>query len=74
MKKINIAELKKLAEQYDLHVCRIKGSEVVQIHKKPSDKYEDISWEELEATLQKKGLAVCKAEESDFLKIMKDNE
>ncbi|KQM12435.1 hypothetical protein AOA80_02595 [Methanomassiliicoccales archaeon RumEn M1] len=74
MRKITIAELKKLAEQYDLHVCRIKGSEVVQIRKMPNDKYEDISWEDFESVLQKKGLAVYKAEKSDFLKIMKNND
>jgi tRNA G10 N-methylase Trm11 len=74
MKKITIDELKALAKQYDLHVCRIKGSEVVQIRKNPSDKYEDISWEEFEAALQEKDLAVYKAENSDFLKIMKDRD
>lgn len=74
MKKISVEELKKLAKQYDLHVCRIKGSEVVQIRKNPSDKYEDISWKEFEETLKNKGLAVYKAEESDFLKIMKDKQ
>jgi len=72
MRKITVDDLKKLAKQYDLHVCRIKGSEVVQIRKNPSDKYEDVSWEEFEDALNKKGLAVYKAEESDFLKIMKD--
>jgi len=72
MNKISVEELKKLAKHYDLHVCRIKGSEVVQIRKNPSDKYEDISWKEFEDTLKKKDLAVYKAEESDFLKIMKD--
>jgi len=74
MKKISVEELKKLAKQYGLHVCRIKGSEVVQIRKNPSDKYEDISWKEFEETLKNKGLAVYKAEESDFLKIMKDKQ
>lgn|GEM_PF-4408332 len=49
-----------------------KGSEVDQIHKDPSDNYEDISWEEFEEALKKKGLAVYKAEESYFLKIMKN--
>ncbi len=72
MKKITVDELKKLAKQYDLHVCRIKGTEIVQIRKNPSDKYEDISWKEFGESLKKKGLAVYKAEESDFLKIMKD--
>lgn len=72
MKKITLEDLKGLSKQYGLHVCRIKGSEVVQIRKNPSDKYDDISWDEFEEALKKKGLAVYKAEESDFLKIMKD--
>ena len=72
MKKITIAELKIIAKQYDLHVCKIKGSEVVQIRKNPSDKYEDIGWDEFESALKSKGLAIYKAEESDFLKIMKN--
>ena len=72
MIKISIDDLKKLAKQYDLHVCRIKGSEVVQIRKNASDKYEDVSWGEFESVLKNKGLAVYKATESDFLKIMKD--
>jgi len=72
MNKITIEDLKKITKHYDLHVCRIKGSEVVQIRKNPSDKYEDISWKEFETVLKQKGLAVYKAAESDFLKIMKD--
>jgi len=72
MKKITIEELKKIAKQYDLHVCKIKGSEVVQIRKNPSDNIVDIGWDEFEKTLKSKGLAIYKAEESDFLKIMKD--
>ncbi len=72
MNKISITELKKIAREYSLKPCKIKGSEVVQIRKNPSDKYEDISWEEFENTLKAKKLAVYKATESDFLKIMKD--
>ncbi|MHC1709604.1 MAG: hypothetical protein AB9819_04280 [Methanomassiliicoccales archaeon] len=71
MMKISMDDLKKLAKQYDLHVCKIKGSDVVQIRKNPGEKYEDISWDEFENSLNKKGLAVFKATESDFLKIMK---
>jgi hypothetical protein len=72
MNKISITELKKIAREYSLKPCKIKGSEVVQIRKNPSDKYEDISWEEFENALKAKKLAVYKATESDFLKIMKD--
>lgn len=49
-----------------------KGSEVVQIRKDPSDNYEGISWEEFEEALKKKGLAVYKSEEGDFLKTIKN--
>ena len=72
MNKISVSDLKKIAKDYDLKPCKIKGSEVVQIRKNPSDKYEDISWEEFERALKSKNLAVYKATESDFLKIMKD--
>ena len=72
MQKITMSELKQIAKDYGLKACKIKGSEVVQIRKNPSDKYEDISWDEFESALKKKKLAVYKATESDFLKIMKD--
>lgn len=39
-------------------------------HKNP--KIEDISWEEFEKTLKKRKLSVYKAENGDFLKIMRD--
>lgn len=64
--------MKKIAKQYDLHVCKITGSEVVQIRKNPSDNIVDICWDEFEKILNSKGLAIYKAEQSDFLKTMKD--
>ena len=54
MSKITINDLKNLAKQYDLHVCRIKGKEVVKIRKNPSDKYVDIPWDAFEKILKKK--------------------
>lgn len=64
--------MKKIAKQYGLYASRVKGTDVVNIRKNPNDKYEDISWVEFEDALKKRGLAVYKAEESDFFKIMKD--
>lgn len=72
MKKITIEKAKEIAEEYDLHPAKVKGSEVVNIRKKGNENLEDISWDEFQRILKKKNLAVYKAEESDFLKIMKD--
>ncbi|MCK4445038.1 MAG: hypothetical protein KAW09_10880 [Thermoplasmata archaeon] len=72
MKKITVSEFKKLAEKYGLKPCRVPGTKGVQIRKHKSPNLEDISWEEFEKTLKKRKLAVYKAEESDFLKIMRD--
>jgi hypothetical protein len=72
MKKISIDQVKKIAKQYGLKPSRVKGTDVVNIRKNPSDRYEDITWDEFESSLKKRGLAVFKTAESDFLKIMKD--
>jgi len=72
MNKMKIPEVKKIAGQYGLRPCRIEGTDVVNIRKAPSDKYKDIGWDEFERILKKRGLAVFKATESDFLKIMKE--
>jgi len=72
MQKIDLEEVKEIAEEYDLKPAKTKGSDVVNIRKKPNDNLEDISWDEFERILEKRGLAVYKAEDSDFLKIMKE--
>ena len=72
MSKVTIPELKRIAEHYGLKPCKIEGTDVVNIRKNPSEKYKDISWDEFERLLRKRGLAVFKATESDFLKIMKE--
>jgi phage terminase large subunit len=71
MEKITLEKTKKIAKHYGLKPVKIKGTEVVNIRKHPSDKLAEISWEEFDETLKKRGLAVYKATESDFLKIMK---
>ena len=71
MKQISIEEVKTIADQYGLKACKVKGSDVVNIRKNPTNRQEDISWEEFEETLNRRGLAVFKAENSDFLKIQR---
>ena len=71
MDRIPLEEVKRIARQYGLKPVKVKGTEVVNIRKHPSDKLAEISWEEFGELLKTKGLAVYKATESDFLKIMK---
>lgn len=71
MEKIDIEKVKEIAEEYNLKPAKTKDSNVVNIRKKPNENLEDISWDEFERILEEKELAVYKAEDSDFLKIMK---
>jgi len=71
MEKLDLEKVKEIADEYDLKPAKTKGSDVINIRKKPNENLEDISWEEFERILDEKGLAVYKAEDSDFLKIMK---
>ncbi len=72
MKKISISDVQEIAEEYGLKPCRVPGTKGVQIRKHKSGNLEDISWEEFESTLKNRKLAVFKAENSDFLKIMRE--
>ena len=72
MEKISVSEVKIIAKEYGLTPCRVPRTKGVQIRKHKNPKMEDISWEEFEKTLKERGLAVYKAENSDFLKIMKE--
>ena len=72
MRKISGTELRAIAKSYGLRACMIRGTEIVNIRKKSSELTEDIGWDEFEKALAARGLAVYKAEGSDFLKIMKD--
>ncbi len=71
MDRVTLDEVKKVAEQYGLKPVKVKGTEVVNIRKHPDNRLIEISWEEFDKALKKRGLAVYKATESDFLKIMK---
>jgi len=72
MEKIDMEKVKEIAEEYNLKPAKTKGSDVINIRKKPNDNLEDISWDEFERILEEKELAVYKAEDSDFLKIMNE--
>jgi len=72
MDKISIEEMKALAKKYKLHASKVRGEEVIAIRKHPSDRFDDITWEEFEKIMKKHKLAIYKASESDFVKLMKD--
>lgn len=72
LKKIDLEEVKQIAEEYDLKPCKLKDGKGVQIRKKENETLEDTTWEEFEQILNERGLAVYKSE-SDWLKIMKDD-
>lgn len=72
MKKITIDEVKNVAKKNRFKPCKISKTDILRIRKRENPKLEDISWEEFEDILKKKGLAVFKAENNDFLKIMKN--
>ncbi len=72
MRKITIEEVEKIASRYGLQPCKVPGTNIVNIRKNPSGKLEDIGWPQFERMLRERGLAVYKAEDSDFLKIMRD--
>ena len=72
MLKLKLEEVRRIADEYGLRPCKVKGEDVVNIRKKPSKRFEDVDWEEFSHVLKKRRLAVYKAENSDFLKIMKE--
>ena len=72
MKKLNEEEAKILAEKYALRPVCIKGSTVVQLAKKMSARYEEISWDEFFRILHEKKLAVY-VSNSGYMKIMSDD-
>jgi hypothetical protein len=72
MEKISPDELKEIVRRYKLHICRIEGTEVINVRKHRNEKYVDIEWGEFERILKKRKLAIYKAANSDFIKLMKD--
>ena len=72
MQKLSEEEAKKKAEEYDLKPVRIRNSDVVQLAKKMSERYEEITWEEFFRVLREKRLAVY-ISKSGYMKIMSDD-
>lgn len=72
MIKLKLEEVRRIADKYGLRPCKIRGEDVVNIRKKSSKRYEDVDWNEFGQVLKRRKLAVYKAENSDFLKIMKE--
>ena len=48
MMKISIEELKEIVTRYNLQPCRVKGTQIVNIRKSPSGRFEDIDWDTFE--------------------------
>lgn len=71
MQKISMEKVKAIAKKYGLTPCKVKGTEMVNIRKKKTQRQQDISWEEFENFLKKRKLAVYR-HDNDWLKIMKD--
>ena len=72
MRKLSEEDAIKNAEKYNLKPVRIKGSDVVQLAKKISERYEEITWDEFFKILRKKRLAVY-ISDGGYMKIMSDD-
>ncbi len=70
MEKITLKKAKFIAKRKGLKPGRVKGTEGVQFTKGKNDRLEIISWEEFEATLKKRNLAIY--ESGGWMKIMKN--
>lgn len=68
MEKITTDQAKKLATKKGLKPGRVKGTEGVQFTKGSNPRLEDITWEEFEAALAKRKLAVYHS--GEWMKIM----
>jgi len=69
MEKIDFAKAKKIALTKGLKPGKVKGTEGVQFTKGSNNRLDVISWEEFEAALSKRGLAIY--ESGGWMKIMK---
>ena len=68
MEKIDFAKAKKIALTKGLKPGKVKGTEGVQFTKGSNNRLDVISWEEFEAALSKRGLAIY--ESGGWMKIM----
>ncbi len=72
MEKLTRERVIEFAEKYSLKPIVIKGSDVVQLAKKESDRYQPISWDEFFDILEKKNLAVY-ISKGGYMRIMGDD-
>ncbi|HKM09683.1 MAG TPA: hypothetical protein VJX93_04260 [Candidatus Methanomethylophilaceae archaeon] len=70
MEKIDFAKAQMIAKSKGLQPGRVKGTQGVQFTKGTNDRLSVISWEEFEASLRQRGLAIY--ESGGWMKIMKD--
>jgi hypothetical protein len=71
MEKIDEKELIELQNKYDFKLAKVKGTEIVNIIKNESPRFEIIDRDEFFRILKKRRLSVYRSQ-NDFLKIMKD--
>lgn len=69
MEKISVAEAKKIAERKKLKPGKVKGTTGIQFTRGKNARIEVTTWEEFEALLRKRRLAIFESE--GFLKVMK---
>ncbi len=72
MQRLSREETIKNAEKYGLKPVRVKERDVIQLAKKRSEKFEEISWEEFFEILERKRLAVY-ISKGGYMKIMSDD-
>jgi hypothetical protein len=68
VKEISFEEAKKIAKRRNLKPARLKGTEILNFIKNPAGRYEEISWQELEALVKKYGRTIN--EDNSWLKIL----
>lgn len=68
MEKIDIRQVKEIAQKKGLRPGKVKGTDAIQITKGKNPKVEVITWEEFESILKRKKLAVYSS--GGFMRIM----
>lgn len=69
MEQVSLDKAKDIARKKGLKPGRVKGTNGIQFTKGNNARLETINWDEFEATLKKRGLAVY--ESGGWMKIMK---
>jgi hypothetical protein len=69
LEQISIDKAKDIAKKNGLKPAKVKGTDIVRFMKNPRDTLEEITWEEMEKTLNKNKLAIYAS--GTWMKIMK---